>query len=277
MHDVDGRLALLQQALDGLLHRGHHVLVLERHGPGDAGDPCGWASGPAGEVVRDGRDVAEGGGHEQELRPFEHEQRHLPGPATVGVAVEVELVHHHDVDVGVGSLAQRQVREDLGGAADDRGVGVDGRVARDHADVLGAEQVDELEELLGDQGLDRRGVVAPLALREGGEVGAGRDERLAGAGRGAQDDVGAGHQLDEGFVLRRVQRPSAGLCPVGEGLVDGVGVDDTAGGRRHRGDERGSSGGVGHVPILPARPWPTDGRPDISGQTPHLPQIHTGA
>lgn len=38
--------------------------------------------------------VAEGGAHQQELCTGQGEQRHLPGPAAVGVGVEVELVHH---------------------------------------------------------------------------------------------------------------------------------------------------------------------------------------
>jgi hypothetical protein len=37
----------------------------------------------------------------------------------------VELVHDDEADVGVGALAQRDVGQDLGGAADDRRVGVD--------------------------------------------------------------------------------------------------------------------------------------------------------
>ena len=41
-----------------------------------------------------------------------------------GFGVEVELVHHDESDVGARALAQRDVREHLGGAADDRGVGL---------------------------------------------------------------------------------------------------------------------------------------------------------
>ena len=52
------------------------------------------------------------------------EERHLPRPAAVGVAVVVELVHHDLVDRGIRTLAQGEVGEDLGRAADDRGVGV---------------------------------------------------------------------------------------------------------------------------------------------------------
>ena len=62
-------------------------------------------------------DVAERRRHQQELRLRQLEQRHLPGPAAVRVGVEVELVHHDQADVGVGALAQREVGEDLGGAA----------------------------------------------------------------------------------------------------------------------------------------------------------------
>ena len=44
------------------------------------------------------------------------EERHLPSPSPLGVAVEVELVHHDLVDVGVGATAQRHVGDDLGRA-----------------------------------------------------------------------------------------------------------------------------------------------------------------
>src|SRR2546423_15582986 len=58
------------------------------------------------------------------------------------------LVHDDLADVRVLAVPQRDRREDLRGAADDRGVGVDGRVAGQHADVLGAEHLAQLEELL---------------------------------------------------------------------------------------------------------------------------------
>lgn len=67
----------------------------------------------------------------------------------------MELVHDDHADVEEPALAQGLVGEDLRGRADDRGVPVDGRVAGDHADVLRTEGVDEGEELLADERLER--------------------------------------------------------------------------------------------------------------------------
>src|SRR5690606_41434775 len=67
------------------------------------------------------------------------------------LGVEVELVHHHLADVGLGAVAQRHVGQDLGGAADDGGARVDAGVAGHHADVLGAEHGAQVEELLRHQ------------------------------------------------------------------------------------------------------------------------------
>ena len=58
-------------------------------------------------------DVAERRRHDQELRSRQLDQRDLPCPAAVGVGVEVELVHHDQADVGVGTLAQSDVGEHL--------------------------------------------------------------------------------------------------------------------------------------------------------------------
>ncbi len=51
-------------------------------------------------------DVAEGGRHQQELRVGQQQERHLPRPAAVRVAVEVELVHHDQADIRVGAVPQ---------------------------------------------------------------------------------------------------------------------------------------------------------------------------
>ena len=84
-------------------------------------------------------DVAEGGGHQEEARVRQRDQRDLPGDAALGVRVVVELVHHHVGRVEPLALAQGAVGEHLGGAADHRRVRVDRGVAGQHADVLGAE------------------------------------------------------------------------------------------------------------------------------------------
>ena len=49
------------------------------------------------------------------------------------------------------------------------------------------------------------------------------DQALAGPGGGGQDDVRPRDDLDERFLLVRVQRQPASLGPPGEGVEDGVG------------------------------------------------------
>ena len=136
VHDVHRRLAGLEELLDGLVHGRLRVGEVQRHRALDAGHSGGLAAGAAGEVLGDRGDVAEGRRHEDELRARQGEERHLPRPAPVGIAVVVELVHHDLVDRGIRALAEGEVGEDLGRAADDRGIGVHRAVAGDHADVL---------------------------------------------------------------------------------------------------------------------------------------------
>ena len=205
VHDVHRSLVGGEQLLDRLVHRCHRPLIAQRDRTGDARDDRGLPLRTTTQVVDEPGHVAERRGHQQELRLRQLEQRHLPGPAAVGLGIEVELVHHHLADVGLGTLAQRDVGQHLGGAADDRRLGVDRGVTGQHPDVVGAEDVDQGEELLRDQGLDRRGVEGPLSPRQSGEMGASGDQALPGAGRRGEDDVGPGDDLDQRFFLRRVE------------------------------------------------------------------------
>ena len=98
------------------------------------------------------------------------------------------------------------------------------RVAGHHADAGRPEDVAQGEELLRHQRLDRRGVEAAHALRQGGEVRARGDQALAGSGRGAHDHIGAGDDLDQRLLLVRVQGEALLLRPAGEGVEDRVGI-----------------------------------------------------
>ena len=91
--DVDRCAVLLEQLLDGLVEGRHGIRELEGDGALGAGDDGGGAAGAPGQVVREHRDVAERGRHEDELRLRQLDDRHLPRPAAVGLGVEVELVH----------------------------------------------------------------------------------------------------------------------------------------------------------------------------------------
>ena len=91
----------------------------------------------------------------------------------------MKLVHHHVGRVETRALAQGHVREHLRGAADDRRLRVHAGVARQHAHVLGAEELAPLEELLARQGLGGRGVEGAPALAEPLEVKRHRNQGLA--------------------------------------------------------------------------------------------------
>ena len=224
MHDVDRGLVGGEQLAQRLVQRLEAEGEDQRDRALGVLDDGGGPAGAPGQVLLEPGDVAEGGRHQDELRLGQLDERDLPGPAPVGVGVVVELVHDDLADVGVGAVPQRDRGEDLGGAADDRRLGVDRGVAGHHADVGRAEDLAEREELLADQGLDGRGVVAALAVGERGEVRAGRDQGLARAGRGGQDHVRPHDDLDQRLFLVRVEGEAALLRPVREGAEDGIRV-----------------------------------------------------
>ena len=218
MHDVQRTLVLAQRKLDRSLERGERVFVGQRHRTRSVGDVRDIARGLTAQQIGNLRDVAQRGAHKQELRLRQREQRHLPCPAAVGIAEEVELVHGDAVDKGIRPLAQRLVRQDLLGAADDGRLGVDMDIARDHAHVVAAEQLHQIEELFADQRFNRRRVIRCLTKAHGHEVHAQRDQAFAAARGRAQDDVVAHHERHERLLLVRPQLDTAVGNPVGERL-----------------------------------------------------------
>ncbi len=82
----------------------------------------------------------------------------------------MEFVHDDGSECGVGALAQRDIGEDFGGAANDGRILVHTGVAGDHPDVPGAEYLAQGKELFGDQGLDGRCVIAALPGGHGIEM-----------------------------------------------------------------------------------------------------------
>ena len=136
------------------------------------------------------------------------------------VGVVVELVHDHVVHRGLRAVAEGDVGEDFRGAADDRGVVVDGGVAGDHADVFRAEHMAEREKFLIGERLDRNGVVGAAALAEGFELEGECDQRFPGAGGGVEDDVVAGEEFEDGFLLVVVGLGAGGGELVEEGIED---------------------------------------------------------
>ena len=91
-------------------------------------------------------------------------------------------------------------------------------IARDHAHVVAAEQLHQIEELFADQRFNRRRVIRCLAKAHGHEVHAQRDQAFAAACGSAQDDVVAHHERHERLLLVRPQLDTAVGNPVGERL-----------------------------------------------------------
>ena len=223
VHDIDGRIAVAHRKLDGPFERGLDVFVRQGHGAFGVEDRIHRASGLRFQGVGDLRHIAERGAHEQEPGARHREQRHLPGPSAIGIGEEMELVHGDVVDIARVAFAQRLVRQDLRRAADDGRVGVDAGVARDHTDVFAAEQLDQVEEFLVDEGFDGSRVIgaAPHGKRE--EVHRERDHGFARPGGRAQDDVVVHHEAHAGFFLVRPELDAGFDRPVEECVYDLVG------------------------------------------------------
>ena len=211
--DIDRRLVLPHQALKQLTDRLDDVLHLQRNRPHGVVDDGDLAARALAQVPHEEGDVAQRGRQQHHLRLGQLQEGHLPGPAALRVGVVVELVHDDAVHVHVLALAQGLVGQDLRGAADDRGGGVDGGVPGDHADVVRPEQAHQLEELLTDQGLEGGRVVGAAPAGQGGGVGGQRDHRLARAGRGGGDDVAVLQDLRQRLVLVRVEGTAGRLRP----------------------------------------------------------------
>jgi hypothetical protein len=154
----------------------------------------------------------------------------------------VELIHHHVIDVGVRPLSHGLVGEDLGRAADDRRLGVDRRVPGHHPHELGPEIAGEREELLVDEGLDRRRVIALLPLGDGDEMEERRHQRFPRAGGRRQDHVLARDELEQGLLLRGVQGEALVGDVVEEAIEQVVGEELSVGRREAIGE-----GGARHV------------------------------
>ena len=160
------------EAFERLGQRDFGVGEFQRHGAVLGGDGHRRTAIEPGQLLLEKGRVAQRGGHQQEPGLGQRQQGHLPGDAAVAVGVVMEFVHDDFLDVGAGAFAQGDVGEDFGGAAEDRGVAIDGGVAGAEADVFRAEFAAEGEPFLVDKGLDGAGVDGALALGEGLECSA---------------------------------------------------------------------------------------------------------
>jgi len=202
---IDRRLVGLHELLDGLVEGCFAIAEVERDRPLIGMNKRRGTTASFFNVRDDGAHVAEGGGHEQKPGVGKSDEWHLPRPAPVAVGVVVELIHHDIGRVEVFALAQREVSQHLGRAADHRRVRVDAGVAGQHAHVVGAELGAEGKELLACQGLDGGGVEAPFPFTQTTEVKTEGDEGFSRPGGGVEDDVAVGHQLEQRLLLGWVE------------------------------------------------------------------------
>ena len=159
MDNVDGGAVLFDEALDDGVEVVNKVLKLQGNRANGVRDKGCVTPGAFPQLLRDFRGVTKGGREEDELRVGEFQQRYLPGPAALRIAVEVELIHDDHVGVQVCALAQRLVGKDLSGATDDGCLRVEGNVAGHHPHIGGAESINQVKELFRHQCLQGGGVV----------------------------------------------------------------------------------------------------------------------
>ncbi len=131
----------------------------------------------------------------------------FPHGAAGSVGQVVHLVHHDEPQSeerprpGVQHVAQH-----LGGHHHDRSVAVDGVVAGQEADVLGAVPPGEVSELLVGERLDRRRVEALAAVGQRQVDGELPYQRLAGASGRRDEDSAAGEERLTRAQLESVER-----------------------------------------------------------------------
>ena len=203
---VDRHPVRLHEPFHGPRERLFGVGVLQRHRPLARRDGRRLPAGAPGQLLLEERHVAQRRRHQQETRLRQGQQRRLPGHAAVPVGVPVEFVHHHVVHRGLLPLAQRHVGQDLGRAAQQRGIAVDGGVAGGQAHVVGPELAAQRHPLLVDQRLDGAGVDRAPPAGERREVQGERGQRLARAGRRVQDDVPVLEERQDGLFLGGIER-----------------------------------------------------------------------
>ena len=218
MDNVDRRLTVANKLFHRLVDGGVDVVKVQRHGPGGARHQGGLAARALSEVILQPLRIAQGGAHQKELRLGEFQQRNLPSPAAIRLGIVVELVHHYLVDLRLRAIAQGNVGNDFGGGADDRCPAIHCGVTSHHPDILRAEGLAKVEELLAHQGLDRRGVKAALLACHGDKVRGDGDHGLARAGGGGQNDVVLGDQRGGRLLLGGVEANAAVARPAEEGF-----------------------------------------------------------
>ena len=90
----------------------------------------------------------------------------------------MELIHNNLADIRRLTLAQSNIRQDLGGTTDNGGIRVNSRIPGNHTDIFGTKNLDKIKELLGNKRFNGCGVVGTLTSRQTGKMRRHRHRRF---------------------------------------------------------------------------------------------------
>ena len=114
----------------------------------------------------------------------------------------MEFVHHDVRDGKHFAFAQRHVRKNFGGTANDGGIAVDGCISGRKSDVLGAEFLAERHPLFVYERLDGTGVNASAAMYETVKMERKCDHGFPASGRRVENNIFTVQKFENRFFLR---------------------------------------------------------------------------
>ena len=179
MHYVKGAFVVTQGQLNRALKRHKLVLVFQGNRARGIGNHIYRRSRFRLQGLRNLRNVTQRRAHKKELRMGKREQRNLPSPTAVGIAVEMEFVHCHATDVRPFAFAKRLVCQDLSRTTDDRSLRVDLGISRDHTHIFTPQHIHQTKELLAYKRFDGSRVERAFARAQCHEHHADGDHRLS--------------------------------------------------------------------------------------------------
>ena len=178
MHYVKGPFVVTQGQFYRAFERHKLVLVFQGNGARSIGNNIYRCSRFRLQGLRNLRNVSQRRAHKKELCMGKREQRNLPSPTAVGVAVEMEFVHCHATDIRPFAFAKRLVCQDLSRTTDNRSLWVDLRISRDHTHVFTPQHIHQAEKLFAYERFDGSRVERAFARAQCHEHHADGDHRL---------------------------------------------------------------------------------------------------
>ena len=178
MHYVKRPFVVTQGQFYHAFKRHKLVLVFQGNGARSIGNNIYRCSRFRLQGLRNLRNVSQRRAHKKELRMGKREQRNLPSPTAIGVAVEMEFVHCHATDIRPFAFAKRLVCQDLSRTTDNRSLWVDLGITRDHTHVFTPQHIHQAEKLFAYERFDGSRVERTFARAQCHEHHADGDHRL---------------------------------------------------------------------------------------------------